>query len=209
MEQLNFDDEARKLFKSLQSELTDKLGSKYNNLDPIYKSPINGAVVYVGNQTASQSRDTLDSRNITNVVNTTDNIPCFFEDKGINYLRFPISFWSRHMDNSDESTMQFLRRLFTFVDDSLRRGENVLVHCLAGAHRAGTTGVLLLMRYTLINDVPKAIQLAKSLRPIIDPIGMLPELLRRYAKARNNGLDDHCDINCEKEIIREKKPKLP
>jgi len=48
---------------------------------------------------------------------------------------------------------------------------------------------MLLMRYTGINDVKLAIKTAKTCRPIIDPIGMLPELLNRYAKARENGSD--------------------
>ena len=62
---------------------------------------------------------------------------------------------------------RFVDPMFKFVDDALARG-SVLVHCLAGAHRAGSTGVLLLMRHNHL-DVPSAIETAKSLRPIIDP----------------------------------------
>ena len=119
---------------------------------------------------------------ITNLQNTN-----------FKYLRFPISFWSRFVDqrttDNHTSLLNFLMPLFKFVDEALANGENVLVHCLAGAHRAGTTGVLCLMRYSGENDVAVAIKTAKKLRPIIDPIGMLPELLKRYSLARNDGVD--------------------
>ena len=46
----------------------------------------------------------------------------------------------------------------------------MLVHCLAGAHRAGTTGCMLLM-YKAGMPPGEAIKSAKKLRPVIDPIG--------------------------------------
>jgi len=81
---------------------------------------------------------------------------------------------------------EFIRPLITFVDGALAKGENVLVHCLAGAHRAGTTGCLLLM-YKAGMPRMEAIRSAKKLRPVIDPIGGLPELLKRYEELRNAG----------------------
>ena len=64
---------------------------------------------------------------------------------------------------------------------ALSRGDNVLVHCLAGAHRAGTTGCACLMHFGGL-DVQQAISVAKKLRPIIDPIGTLPALLHNLHK---------------------------
>ena len=64
---------------------------------------------------------------------------------------------------------------------ALSRGDNVLVHCLAGAHRAGTTGCACLMHFGGL-DVQQAISVAKRLRPIIDPIGTLPALLHNLHK---------------------------
>lgn len=93
------------------------------------------------------------------------------------------------LQSTHASTIQYLSTLFAFTDRALANGENVLVHCLAGAHRAGTTGVILLMRYSGVNDVDRAIATAKKCRHIIDPIGMLPLLLKRYAAARDDGED--------------------
>ena len=60
----------------------------------------------------------------------------------------------------------------------------MLVHCLAGAHRAGTTGVLCILHYSDM-DVKTAIKTAKSIRSVIDPADHLPELLVRYKKAKD------------------------
>ena len=57
-----------------------------------------------------------------------------------------------------------------------------ITDCLAGAHRAGTTGVACLMHYGRITDVKEAIQTGKSLRRAIDPIGRLPEFLYRLQR---------------------------
>jgi len=66
--------------------------------------------------------------------------------------------------------------MFQFIQDALDRNESVLIHCLAGAHRAGSTGIAVLM-YFLDLDLAKAVFLAKLCRPIIDPIGSLPKIL--------------------------------
>ena len=66
--------------------------------------------------------------------------------------------------------------LIDFVDAEMQAGRNVLIHCLAGAHRAGTAGVACLM-YLCKLDRAAAVPLAKSLRPAIDPIGSFPDLL--------------------------------
>lgn len=68
------------------------------------------------------------------------------------------------------------------IDKALDEGKGVLIHCLAGAHRAGTTGVLLIMAKMKIES-KEAIKVAKSLRRIIDPIVSLKTLLDKVDKA--------------------------
>ena len=70
----------------------------------------------------------------------------------------------------------FFQRMFQFIEEALNRNESVLIHCLAGAHRAGSCGVAVLMHF-LDLDLAKAVFLAKLCRPIIDPIGSLPKAL--------------------------------
>ena len=72
--------------------------------------------------------------------------------------------------------------MFEFIEEAISKGENVLIHCLAGAHRAGTTGVACLVHFAKL-PVGEAISIAKRCRPIIDPIGQLPEFLNRLQRA--------------------------
>ena len=48
-----------------------------------------------------------------------------------------------------------------------------MVHCLAGCHRAGTSGIAWLMFKEKLN-VEDGVRLAKSRRSQIDPIGDFP-----------------------------------
>eukprot|EP00962_Isochrysis_galbana_P007826 scaffold2123_cov111-Isochrysis_galbana.AAC.7 len=167
-----------------------RAGCIYNLLDPILK--VGDGAIFVGNEQAARSRNMLDSAQITHVVNCTDNIPNFHEGspRSLQYMRFPISFWPQHVDASHASVLAFAQQLFDFIDAALASGGSVLIHCLAGAHRAGTVGVSCLMRHHRLNPAD-ATAMAKRLRPAINPIGILPEFLRRYhlaVQALPNGL---------------------
>ncbi len=178
---LNFDDEARKLFRKLGIDPSVRT-SLYAPLDVIWKSEGSSAAIYVGNQTAARDAQLLKNHGITHIVNCTDNMPQYHEhDPAFTYSRFNISFWPSRA--TDAQLLEFVHTCFDFVDAALKTGGSVLVHCLAGAHRAGTTGCLLLM-YKGGIGVRESIWAAKAARPIIDPIGRLPELLRRYESAR-------------------------
>lgn len=82
---------------------------------------------------------------------------------------------------TDEEAVSFAQPVLNFISDALDRGENVMVHCLAGAHRAGTTGIICLMHFAKLG-VKEAIFMAKQCRPIIDPISDFPLLLARLAR---------------------------
>lgn len=45
-----------------------------------------------------------------------------------------------------EEILAFIKPAHDFIDRALEGGANVMVHCLAGAHRAGTTGVSYMMK---------------------------------------------------------------
>mmetsp|Transcript_33927 Transcript_33927/g.66215 ORF Transcript_33927/g.66215 Transcript_33927/m.66215 type:complete len:129 (+) Transcript_33927:250-636(+) len=112
-------------------------------------------------------------------------MPLYHEKTGkIEYYRFDIAGWWRTLGTSggNEATRAFVKPVFTFIGNALSKGQNVLVHCLAGAHRAGTTGCACLMHFGGL-EMKQAISTAKKLRPVIDPIGGLPELLGKIEKA--------------------------
>jgi protein-tyrosine phosphatase len=84
---------------------------------------------------------------------------------------------------SRAEVMAFVQQLFDFVEGALVAGSSVLIHCLAGAHRAGTTGCLLLMHKTGLG-ADQATRMAQAARPVINPIGGLPKLLRAFETDR-------------------------
>mmetsp|Transcript_14865 Transcript_14865/g.29846 ORF Transcript_14865/g.29846 Transcript_14865/m.29846 type:complete len:211 (+) Transcript_14865:3-635(+) len=177
----DFNEEAVKIF----NRLGNPQGSvgRFNACDPIWRHPTSGGTVYVGNVEAASNLGVLKQHGITHVVNCTDNMPMYHSKTGqIEYLQFDIASWSRYVRGGSESFYQFTNKMFQFVGETVSDGKHVLVHCLAGAHRAGTTGCLLLMHFAAL-DAHSAVALAKRLRPIIDPIGSLPELLKKAEEA--------------------------
>ena len=55
-------------------------------------------------------------------------------------------------------------------------GHTVLLHCLAGAHRAGTAAVLAVMFLSGLES-SLALTAVQRARPVVQPIGSLSELL--------------------------------
>mmetsp|Transcript_12817 Transcript_12817/g.14708 ORF Transcript_12817/g.14708 Transcript_12817/m.14708 type:complete len:231 (+) Transcript_12817:114-806(+) len=188
-EEEHYDLEAQLIFQRLNGELErNENGERnvYGNfraLDPIYEDPLTGAKIYVGNKSAAENLSLLNKMNIHRIVNCTSNQKLKFEkNKDFKYYRFTIALWEQLEIKSDEETLDFVRPMLDFVDKSLAEGESVLVHCLAGAHRAGTTGVLLLMAKMKYNST-RATELAIKLRPLINPFGTLLKFLYRVDKA--------------------------
>mmetsp|Transcript_29951 Transcript_29951/g.41155 ORF Transcript_29951/g.41155 Transcript_29951/m.41155 type:complete len:200 (+) Transcript_29951:22-621(+) len=184
---LDFDEEAKQLWEKLNLDPTSRRNGQWNPVDSIWRHPVGGGTIYVGNQTAAENITLLRSYGITHVVNCThgeSKIPNYHEGR-LAYLTFPISHWQSFVNNTNTSVLTFVEPLFAFIENALLKGESVLVHCLAGAHRAGTTGCACLIHYANM-DVATAVQTAKRCRPIIDPIGQLPEFLSRLKKAEDS-----------------------
>jgi hypothetical protein len=177
----DFDEEARKLFQQVNL-FPSNIKSRYTNLDPIWKHPVTGACVYVGNATAAADRRTLRERNIGAVMNCQgESSKNHFEnDPDMVYYRFVVS--KLAVSNHRFCPFEYgFREAFDFMDDHLKSGTSVLVHCLAGAHRAGTVGTAWLM-YKTGKGVQDALVLAKACRPIISPFATLLEILQYLEK---------------------------
>lgn len=191
LDSTDYDQEAHRLFRQLNLEPT--LAQRYENLNAIWKHPQDGGgTVYVGNAAAAADRKTLDERHICAIVNCQGNESqnYFEKDPQMTYHRFVVS--------SLASRVSLVRRLarpgggitprqggfqqaFDFIQNQVQDGKSVLIHCLAGAHRAGTVAVAWIM-YQTGKDVSEALALAKKCRPIIRPFGLLLELLHYLEK---------------------------
>jgi hypothetical protein len=78
-----------------------------------------------------------------------------------------------------ENVLRYFRVLFEYIEKSVAKGENVLIHCLAGRHRAGALGVAWLIydimhknkgNYPAEKEGPYdlALKIARKRRPVID-----------------------------------------
>mmetsp|Transcript_2345 Transcript_2345/g.3946 ORF Transcript_2345/g.3946 Transcript_2345/m.3946 type:complete len:210 (-) Transcript_2345:149-778(-) len=177
-----YNEEARKLFAQLNLRPTSR--HRWSNLDAIWRHPSDGGgTVYVGNYVAASNRKTLDERGITCVVNCQDqDSQNYFEkDPSITYFRFPVARLAVSRTAFDhrtgEGTLDGFLPVFNFIEENISAGRSVLVHCLAGAHRAGTCAVAYLM-YKANLGVDEAIAVAKKCRPVIGPFATLLALLR-------------------------------
>ncbi|CAJ1376868.1 unnamed protein product [Effrenium voratum] len=179
---VDFDEEARKLWARLNLDPSVITGGKYNALDALWQHPETRAVFYVGNQTAASNLSLLQKHGVTHVVNCTDSMPnCHEHVPGIAYHRFDIAGFRRGV-KSDADAAEFVQPMLNFVSAALGDGKNVMVHCLAGAHRAGTTGIICLMYFAQL-QAKEAVLAAKRCRPIIEPIGGFPELLAKLERS--------------------------
>mmetsp|Transcript_107157 Transcript_107157/g.130745 ORF Transcript_107157/g.130745 Transcript_107157/m.130745 type:complete len:208 (+) Transcript_107157:73-696(+) len=196
----DYDEEAKKLFALLNlppsgaaSDESSRLHS-YHNLDAVWKHPTTGGQVFIGNATASGQRTILQRNNITHIVNCTSDLPNSFEsaagDPKVQYFRFDIYKFFAVLDlRTNRGVLEFFHPVFQWIDDAVNSGQSVLIHCLAGAHRAGTTGVAYVMHAADL-DHQTAITACKRCRPVVDPIGDLTTLLSQLDSARQQRRKD-------------------
>ena len=106
-------------------------------------------------------------------------------DPQFTYLRFNLSEWGRTIKSPYKKCefLEFFVPVWSFIKEHLERGENVLVHCLAGAHRAGTLGVCFLLHQFFLSfqergcqgyvpTLADTLKAAQSCRPIINPVSV-------------------------------------
>lgn len=80
-------------------------------------------------------------------------------------------------DSENEDISQHFNAAYQFIEEHLRRGDNVFVHCMAGISRSATLVTYWLMRRHGWK-VEQALEFLKSRRPIIRPNdGFLADLL--------------------------------
>ena len=200
---MDYNEEARKLFSVMgldkdghaNKDGRTKTGGLYNDCDCVFKDPRSGGRVFIGNQTASRSRQVLADNGITHIVNCTDDMPNVFEgkDRSIAYYRFDIyRYYSELNLKTHRGVLNFFSPMFRWVDAAVAEGHGVLIHCLAGAHRAGTSGTAYVMHATGM-DHGTAIKACKTVRSVVDPIGDLSDLLRQLEKAQRGAIDKYTE----------------
>mmetsp|Transcript_35842 Transcript_35842/g.107741 ORF Transcript_35842/g.107741 Transcript_35842/m.107741 type:complete len:186 (+) Transcript_35842:350-907(+) len=145
---------------------------------------LSGRCSYVGGQAVAMDRKRLQELGINRVVMCQDRDGrCYFEGEAwVEYHRFPIGKWRSAVGSNPTppQVVKYFEPHVKYVEAELAKGNNCLIHCLAGAHRAGTATIASLMWMLKIPD-NEAIPLAQRMRPVINPIGGYPLLLSRLS----------------------------
>lgn len=194
-----FDRVLHRALNTVLGEIPSKDG-QYHDVDVIWTHPESGGLLYVGNDRAARNDEFLQSIDVTSIVNCTrpskyGQLPDHHKHTGrYRYYDFPAGHWYENCIESPQghpiaadadkfdACLRFVIPVAIFCLRSLKRGECVLVHCLAGAHRAGTTGIMLLMFLQGLKS-SEAINLAQRLRPVIQPISDFPHFLALFERA--------------------------
>jgi hypothetical protein len=179
-----YDDEARRLFAALNLPVAKGARrTAYDDLNAVWQHPTTGARVFIGNQTAASSKTMLQAHGISCVVNCTNDIRNYHEkDSAFAYYRFRIASWySFSLIQEPNGAHLFFAPIFEWIDNMLAERRSVLIHCLAGAHRAGTTGTTFVMHACKLS-LKEALTIVKHIRPVVQPIGTLGQLARKYDK---------------------------
>ena len=100
---------------------------------------------------AAKNKELMEKLGIFNIIyaKTPNEEELYFaDDERFTYMSFHIQSCPAMRPHlvTAEQVMNFWHPAHSFIEGSLQRGENVLVHCMAGAHRAGSTGVSFLMK---------------------------------------------------------------
>lgn len=191
----DWDKEAERLFARLNVRIDDGDGAsrvgKHTDLDMIWQDAKTGARVYIGNRRAATTRKVLEPCGISTIINCQDLASAnSFEGSetgpAIEYLRMDVQHWPDEIaeENNERGVgvLEYFAPCFNGIDSSMQRGENVLVHCYAGAHRAGTVGIAFLMHAGRLR-LHEALRVAQRCRPIVNPFARLLKLLHMLEKA--------------------------
>ena len=142
---IDFDEEGRKILAS-KLGLVGSMpsgGDDRNDYDAVYRSPKGGGIIYVGNERTAKNKQILRKLGVTRIINCThgsSQLPNYHQPSTeFIYLNFQICYWEEETKGEDDKLIKFFNNVFNFIDVAITGGKNVLIHCLAGAHRAGTS----------------------------------------------------------------------
>ena len=105
--------------------------------------------VYQGGGDIPEDKDGLRAWGIKLVANCTSNLPmpAWTGDRGMpKWERFPVTYAITRPDSSVGTLSSFWEPLWKGVDQAKATGGSILIHCNAGAHRAGLVGSSIAMR---------------------------------------------------------------
>lgn len=120
-----------------------------NNFVPSHTEVLPG--LWLGNEASSQNEKFIREKNISLVINCSKSIPNKFENIGVRYMRLPVNDpgpLRNPWQNDDNIHMiTLIPNATEAIREALEDGQNVLVHCHAGAQRSATVVINYIIHY--------------------------------------------------------------
>ena len=128
--------------------------------------------LFLGSIGSASNLKQLQNFKITHIVCCASGIKNFFPD---DFKYYNLSL----LDSEKENIKQYFKESFDFIDDAIKNGGNVLVHCHAGVSRSSTILIAYIMKSKKmkLNDV---IDLLKTKREKVSPNAGFMGQLRDY-----------------------------
>jgi protein-tyrosine phosphatase len=103
--------------------------------------------LYLGNCEAARDKEFFQKKNITAVLNCSKEIPNYFQNKNIEYMRIPVDDSLRQKDY--DLMYEFMPSIVEFIHKHINvQKNNILVHCYAGRQRSAiSVAVFLVSKY--------------------------------------------------------------
>lgn len=130
--------------------------------------------LYIGSIACASNLDELKSKNITHILCCGIGLKLFFPDK-FKYHRIDLC------DNEATNIRKFFDETNSFIDEAIKEGGNILVHCHAGISRSTSIIIAYLMKHQKMN-FNKAFELIKEKRGKIQPNSGFILQLKAYEK---------------------------
>ncbi|RCU61423.1 hypothetical protein SETIT_J000700v2 [Setaria italica] len=117
--------------------------------------------LYLGSVGAALNKEALKSLNITHILIVARSLSPAFPAE-FNYKKIEV------LDSPDTDLLKHFDECFSFIDEAISSGGNVLVHCFAGRSRSVTIVVAYLMKKHQMS-LESALSLVRSKRPQVAP----------------------------------------
>ena len=122
--------------------------------------------LWLGNIKVANDPVFFRNHNIDTVINCTDDIPFpdFYSSYHIQAVRFPLS--SVDTKKNNYLLARKIDDVERILNDALKRGKHVLVHCFEGRQRSATLIAYHIMKRITSYDCPRTLAFLRKCRPI-------------------------------------------
>jgi protein-tyrosine phosphatase len=139
--------------------------------------------VFLGKANSAQSYEILQELGITHVLMIGYDLTAWFADRGIIYKHFELD------DKETSDILPIFDKTAEFIDEAIKSGGRVLVHCQAGVSRSASVVIAWIMKSQGVSYMD-AYGVCKSRRPCIMPNKGFVAALQRYQSRLCVRIDD-------------------